>query len=389
MDNYQTEEIEKTLRLAKQQQTLVNVLQNSSSIFYTGRVIAMDDEGTILTTYTENGLANGLVYLTYPDIFDVDFDSDDLMRMEARIQTAQQLHLFGTQTSSMKVNDRVDLLTQVLGNAYVYGQALLLIKQNGQMLEGFIQMLGDEQLTVLSFDKFDNSRIESVRINKTAIRSVEFLGQELQLLSRSRAQLQAPHQEPVVETGALPIFASLHRAAETGHRLLLVPKVNSDLFFIGQVKAVNAEVAILAVVDMNGQFGGYELIRLKEIKELQLKSDYLRLINHLVSVNLAQGTYRQPILNDDRSFDRTVDLIYTTVRQAVYFRRFLRFKTEKGKAYLGIPYQLEGGKVTFRYLNRDDPTRTKKKTIELSKIDELAFGYLDAELTQRRIRGDH
>ncbi|USS88363.1 hypothetical protein M3M39_02485 [Fructilactobacillus hinvesii] len=387
MDNYQTEEIVKTLRAAQQKHTLVNVLQNSSSIFYTGRVIALDDVGVILTTYTENGLANGLVYLTYEDIFDVDFDSDDLVRMEARIETAQQLHLLGTKPSHMKVNDRVDLLTQVLGNAYVYGQALLLIKQDGRMVEGFIEQVDSDRIRVLSFDKFDNSRVERLELEKTEIRSVEFGGQELQLLSQSREQLQAPHVQSVVETGALPIFASLHRAAETGHRLLLVPKVNSDLFFIGQVKAVNSEVAVLSVVDMNGQFGGYELIRLAEIKELQLKSDYLRLINHLVSVNLAQGTYRQPILNDERSFDRTVDLVYTTVRQAVYFRRFLRFKTQKGKAYLGIPYQLEKGKVTFRYLDRDDPTRTKRKTLDLQQIDELAFGYLDAELTQRRVRG--
>ncbi|USS85728.1 hypothetical protein M3M35_03595 [Fructilactobacillus myrtifloralis] len=389
MENYQTEEIRQTLQTARRNHTLVNVLQNSSSIFYTGTVVATDQVGVIITTYTETGLANGLVYLTYQDIFDVDFESDDLLRMEMRIRSAQQLHLLGTTPSTINLNDRVDLLTQVLGNAYVYQQALLLIKQDGQMLEGFVKQLTTDHLVVTSFDKFDNRRVHEVELTKAEVRSVEFLGAELQLLSQSKTQLFAPHQATVEVTGALPIFASLHRAAETGQRLIMVPKVNPDLFFIGQVKAVNAEALIMSVVDMNGQFGGYELIRLGEIQRLQLKCDYLRLINHLVSLNLAHGTYRQPLLNDDRSFDRSVDLVYTTLRQAVYFRRFVRFKTQKGKTYLGIPYQLQGGKVTFRYLDRDDPTRTKRKTLELSKIDELAFGYLDAELTQRRIRGEH
>ncbi|ANZ57833.1 hypothetical protein BGL34_03365 [Fructilactobacillus lindneri] len=387
MNNYQSSELIKNLHDSLQNHTLVNVIQGNSSIFYTGMVIALDNQGVILTTYTEDGLANGLAYLTFEDISDVDFYSEDITKMEARIGAAQKLDLIGTKPAEIKLNQKVDLLTQVLGNAFVYQQPILLIKNNGTMMEGFVTSLGKRQVQLSTFDKFDSSNGGHADVLKSEVRSIEFLGLELNLLSKSKKLLLTNHIKTVEVNEQLQIYASLQRAMESGRRIIMIPKINPELFFIGQVKAVNAEAVIFSVVDMNGQFGGYELIRLDEIGELVLKSDYLRLINHFVSLNLANNTYKQPILNDERSFDDSVNMFEALLNQAMVFKRFLRIKTKDGESYFGVPFKIGSDRISLRYIDKNNPYATKRKRMNISEIDEIAFDYLEAVLARKRIMG--
>lgn len=387
MEYSQRTQIIKNLRYSIEHHTLVNVIQTGSSIFYTGMVMGVDQNGTILSTYTEDGLSNGFVYIDYDDIFDVDFYSEDLTKMDERIKMAHALHLISADQPELNLNDKVALLVQVLGNSLVYQQPILLIKENGDMMEGFVTSLSDEQVELTTFDKFDSSEVSHQNMSLHQIKLIEFLGQELNLLAKSKKLLMTNHIESHDIAGSLEIFAALHQAKESGRRIIMIPKINPELFFIGQVRAVNADSVVFAVVDMNGQFGGYELIRLTEISHLEIKSDYLRLINHFVALNMARDTFLQPLLNNERSFDSTVDMFAAVVNQAIKFKRFLRIKSNEGETYFGVPFKFEKGTVSVRYLSKDKPNAPQLIELTVSDIDEIAFDYLDAFLAKKRIMG--
>lgn len=387
MEYSQKMQIVKNLRYSMENQTLVNVIQTGSSIFYTGTVFGVDRNGTILSTFTEDGLSNGFVYLDYNDIFDVDFYSEDLTKMEERIKMARNLHLISAEQPDLQLNDKGALLTQVLGSSFVYQRSILLIKEDDTMMEGFVSSLSDNEVELTTFDKFDSSEVKHARMPLYDIKLIEFLGQELNLLEHSKKLLMTGHVESQDIGGDLEIFAALHQALESGRRIIMIPKINPELFFIGQVRAVNADSVVFAVVDMNGQFGGYELIRLNEISHLEIKSDYLRLINHFVSLNMAHDTFLQPLLNNERSFDSTVDQFVGVINQAVKFKRFLRIKSNEGETYFGVPFKFEKGTVSVRYLDKDKPNEPQLIELSVNDIDELAFDYLDAFLAKKRIMG--
>ncbi|GAA3181802.1 hypothetical protein [Fructilactobacillus sanfranciscensis] len=387
MEYSQKMQIVKNLRYSMENQTLVNVIQTGSSIFYTGTVFGVDRNGTILSTFTEDGLSNGFVYLDYNDIFDVDFYSEDLTKMEERIKMARNLHLISAEQPDLQLNDKGALLTQVLGSSFVYQRPILLIKEDDTMMEGFVSSLSDNEVELTTFDKFDSSEVKHARMPLYDIKLIEFLGQELNLLEHSKKLLMTGHVESQDIGGDLEIFAALHQALESGRRIIMIPKINPELFFIGQVRAVNADSVVFAVVDMNGQFGGYELIRLNEISNLEIKSDYLRLINHFVSLNMAHDTFLQPLLNNERSFDSTVDQFVGVINQAVKFKRFLRIKSNEGETYFGVPFKFEKGTVSVRYLDKDKPNEPQLIELSVNDIDELAFDYLDAFLAKKRIMG--
>lgn len=387
MEYSQKMQIVKNLRYSMENQTLVNVIQTGSSIFYTGTVFGVDRNGTILSTFTEDGLSNGFVYLDYNDIFDVDFYSEDLTKMEERIKMARNLHLISAEQPDLQLNDKGALLTQVLGSSFVYQRPILLIKEDDTIMEGFVSSLSDNEVELTTFDKFDSSEVKHARMPLYDIKLIEFLGQELNLLEHSKKLLMTGHVESQDIGGDLEIFAALHQALESGRRIIMIPKINPELFFIGQVRAVNADSVVFAVVDMNGQFGGYELIRLNEISHLEIKSDYLRLINHFVSLNMAHDTFLQPLLNNERSFDSTVDQFVGVINQAIKFKRFLRIKSNEGETYFGVPFKFEKGTVSVRYPDKDKPNEPQLIELSVNDIDELAFDYLDAFLAKKRIMG--
>lgn len=359
--------------------------QQNTTVFYTGVVVALDAAGAILITYDDYGLANGLVYVVYGDIDDIDFQSEDLTKMEGRIRMSRQLKLNGTKQEVMKLNSKNDLLTQILGNSFVDQQAIMVVTQDGNSVEGFINSLSDFEFSLSVIDKFDNENVTHKTIIKPLVRSVEFLGTELKLLTDSKSVLFAKHIDPQVVDGQLAIEANLYSAMETGRRIVMIPKIHSDLFFIGQIRAVNSDSVIFSLVDMMGRFGGYELIKIDEIDKLVIKSDYLRLINHFVSINSANGVFVQPVLNNDRSFDATVNLFAATIEMAIKFQRVVRIKMNDGQSYLGFPVKYERGQVTVQIVDKAKLFVVNNQLINLNDIDEIAFGYLDSYLIEQQI----
>ncbi|KRN12097.1 hypothetical protein IV37_GL001322 [Fructilactobacillus fructivorans] len=384
MDN-SVDQVVKDLRYSMNNNLLVNLTQQNTTVFYTGVVVALDAAGAILITYDDYGLANGLVYVVYGDIDDIDFQSEDLTKMEGRIRMSRQLKLNGTKQEVMKLNSKNDLLTQILGNSFVDQQAIMVVTQDGNSVEGFINSLSDFEFSFSVIDKFDNENVTHKTIIKPLVRSVEFLGTELKLLTDSKSVLFAKHIDPQVVDGQLAIEANLYSAMETGRRIVMIPKIHSDLFFIGQIRAVNSDSVIFSLVDMMGRFGGYELIKIDEIDKLVIKSDYLRLINHFVSINSANGVFVQPVLNNDRSFDATVNLFAATIEMAIKFQRVVRIKMNDGQSYLGFPVKYERGQVTVQIVDKAKLFVVNNQLINLNDIDEIAFGYLDSYLIEQQI----
>ncbi|KID41990.1 hypothetical protein [Fructilactobacillus fructivorans] len=383
--NNSVDQVVKDLRYSMNNNLLVNLTQQNTTVFYTGVVVALDAAGAILITYDDYGLANGLVYVVYGDIDDIDFQSEDLTKMEGRIRMSRQLKLNGTKQEVMKLNSKNDLLTQILGNSFVDQQAIMVVTQDGNSVEGFINSLSDFEFSLSVIDKFDNENVTHKTIIKPLVRSVEFLGTELKLLTDSKSVLFAKHIDPQVVDGQLAIEANLYSAMETGRRIVMIPNIHSDLFFIGQIRAVNSDSVIFSLVDMMGRFGGYELIKIDEIDKLVIKSDYLRLINHFVSINSANGVFVQPVLNNDRSFDATVNLFAATIEMAIKFQRVVRIKMNDGQSYLGFPVKYERGQVTVQIVDKAKLFVVNNQLINLNDIDEIAFGYLDSYLIEQQI----
>ncbi|KRN40435.1 hypothetical protein IV51_GL000141 [Fructilactobacillus fructivorans] len=199
--NNSVDQVVKDLRYSMNNNLLVNLTQQNTTVFYTGVVVALDAAGAILITYDDYGLANGLVYVVYGDIDDIDFQSEDLTKMEGRIRMSRQLKLNGTKQEVMKLNSKNDLLTQILGNSFVDQQAIMVVTQDGNSVEGFINSLSDFEFSLSVIDKFDNENVTHKTIIKPLVRSIEFLGTELKLLTDSKSVLFAKHIDPQVVDG--------------------------------------------------------------------------------------------------------------------------------------------------------------------------------------------
>ncbi|MCF6514708.1 hypothetical protein GSH19_00710 [Lactobacillus sp. S2-2] len=379
-------ELIKDLKYSLDNDLLINVYQNNSTIFYTGIVSAIDNFGAIIVTFNEYGLSDGLVYLTFGDIEEVDFYSEDLSKMEGRIQLARKIKLYGVTPENFKLNRKTDLLTQILGSSFVEQQPIMVVTIYGIMYEGFIVSLGDQVVTIRTIDKFNNENYQEIELTKNEIRLVEFLGQELKLISQSKKVLYSKHLEVNEYRNLIQIYANLHVAKESGKRVIMVPKNNPSLFFIGQVVSINNESVIFKTVDMAGQFGGYELIKLKDIQRVILKNDYLRLVNHFVTLNLANGNYIQPVLNDDRIFDETIDPFEFMIRQSINFKRVIRIKKGNCDSAVGFPISFDGNKVQFDVVDDAKLFVNKRISFGLEELSEIAFDYLDCYLIEKQIQ---
>lgn len=379
-------ELIKDLKYSLDNDLLINVYQNNSTIFYTGIVSAIDNFGTIIVTFNEYGLSDGLVYLTFGDIEDVDFYSEDLSKMEGRIQLARKINLYGVTPENFKLNRKTDLLTQILGSSFVEQHPIMVVTIYGTMYEGFIVSLGDQLVTIRTIDKFNNENHQEVELTKNEIRLVEFLGRELKLLSQSKKMLYSKHLEVKEYRNFIQIYANLHVVKDSGKRVIMVPKNNPSLFFIGQVVSINNESVIFKTVDMAGQFGGYELIKLKDIQRIILRNDYLRLVNHFVTINLADGNYIQSVLNDGRIFDETIDPFEFMIRQSINFKRVIRVKKNTGESDVGFPVSLNDGKVKFDVVDDAKLFVNKRISFKIEELSEIAFDYLDCYLIEKQIQ---
>lgn len=297
------------LNRALAQHLLVNVYQTDQEVVYTGYVTAVSDAGLILATFDDYGLPDGAVFLAVPIIDEVEFSSDDLDNMAFRIQTAADEDFVQAGGLTLRFDNQRNLRQQVLSHAWVDHLVIMLVlKDDEHFYEGRVAAVASDQVTIKLFNKFDFTDQSDLVIDPANIDVIEFQGQELSLQGLATPHLtQLKHVASTLIDDHDEMIETLKRLEGQAPLVALIPKNDEDLFFVGRVNVVTADAVVLNLVDMTGQFGGYSLMRLSELHAVVLSSDYLQTMRVFTMLNQARQQQLQPVLNDERLFDRTVD----------------------------------------------------------------------------------
>ncbi|SMS14895.1 hypothetical protein [Levilactobacillus zymae] len=375
------------LNRALAQRLLVNVYQTNQDVVYTGYVTTVGKTGMILATYDDYGLSDGAVFLALDVIDEVEFSSDDLDNMAFRMQTAQEERFVQAGGLTMRFDGQRDLRRQILSHAWVDHLVVMLVLANDQRFyEGLVTHVGSETVTVQILNKFDYTDQPRRKLNPDDIEVIEFQGQELSLQSLAAPRLQQlTHVDPEVITAADQMRETLARLVDQDALVALVPEHDRELFFVGRVNTLTRNAVILSLVDMTGQFGGYTVMRLSELHAILLQSDYLQTMRLFTLLNRANRHQIQPVLNDERLFDATVDQFSARLTQAAAFHTVIRLKLHDGNSLLGYPSQVGAKRFIFHQVDEGQLDQVGK-IYQVADVDELAFGYLDAYLTERQLK---
>ncbi|WP_203641013.1 hypothetical protein [Levilactobacillus andaensis] len=375
------------LNRALAQQLLVNVYQTNQEVVYTGYVTTVSDTGIILATYDDYGLPDGAVFLALDVIDEVEFSSDDLDNMAFRIQTAKDEAFIKAGGLTLHFDERRDLRRQVLSHAWVDHLVVMLVMANDDhFYEGLVTAVAADQITVQLLNKFDYSDQPELKLKPDDIQVLEFQGQELTLQGIAATRLQRlKHVEPVNVEDPEQIPDTLQQLAGKDPLVALVPEQDQDLFFVGRINVVTDDAVIMNLVDMTGQFGGYTVMRLAEIHAVVIESDYLQTMRLFSLLNRSRQHQIQPVLNDERLFDPTVDQFTARLTQAATFRTIVRLKLHDGSNQLGYPSQVGGERFIFHEVE-DNQLDQVGQVYRITDVDEIAFGYLDAYLVERQLR---
>ncbi|HJE86412.1 MAG TPA: hypothetical protein K8U88_02385 [Levilactobacillus hammesii] len=375
------------LNRALAQHILVNVYQTNQDVVYTGYVTAVSDTGIILATFDDFGLPDGAVFLDVAVIDEVEFSSDDLDNMAFRIQTAQEEQFVQAGGLTMRFDGQRDLRRQVLSHAWVDRLVLMLVvKNDDHFYEGLVTSVAGDQVTIQLLNKFDYTDQATFTLNPAELEVIEFQGKELTLQGIAAPRLRKlSHIATKEVTAADLIPATLQQLAGRDSLVALVPSHDQDLFFVGRINAVTKNAVIMNLIDMTGQFGGYTVMRLTELHAVVLESDYLQTMRLFSLLNRSQQQQIQPVLNDERLFDPTVDQFSARLNQAAAFRTIIRLKLHDSTTLLGYPSQVGGERFIFHEV-ADNQLDQVGKVYRISDVDEVAFGYLDAYLVERQLR---
>lgn len=375
------------LNRALAQHILVNVYQTNQEVVYTGYVTTVSDTGIILATFDDFGLPDGAVFLAIAVIDEVEFSSDDLDNMAFRIQTAQEEQFIQAGGLTMHFDSQRDIRRQVLSHAWVdHLVIMLVVKDDEHFYEGLVTSVAADQVTIQLLNKFDYTDQATFTLHPAELEVIEFQGKELTLQG-----IAAPHLRKLTHvatkevTDAQLMPATLQRLAGRDPLVALVPSHDQELFFVGRINAVTTNAVIMNLIDMTGQFGGYTVMRLTELHAVVIESDYLQTMRLFALLNRARQHQIQPVLNDERLFDPTVDQFSARLTQAAAFRTIIRLKLHDGTTLLGYPSQVGGERFIFHEV-ADNQLDQVGKVYRISDVDEVAFGYLDAYLVERQLR---
>lgn len=375
------------LNRALAQHILVNVYQTNQEVVYTGYVTAVSESGIILATFDDFGLPDGAVFLAIDVIDEVEFSSDDLDNMAFRIQTAQEEDFIQAGGLTMQFDGQRDLRRQVLSHAWVdHLVVMLVVKDDEHFYEGLVTSVAADQVTIQLLNKFDYSDQPVFTLNPNQLEVIEFQGKELTLQGIAAPHLRKlSHVATKEVTDAKLMPETLQQLVGHESLVALVPSHDKELFFVGRINVVTQNAVIMNLIDMTGQFGGYTLMRLTELHAVVIESDYLQTMRLFSLLNQARQHQIQPVLNDERLFDPTVDQFSARLTQAATFRTIMRLKLHDNTTLLGYPSQVGGERFIFHEVE-DNQLDQVGKVYRISDVDEIAFGYLDAYLVERQLR---
>ncbi|GAT17858.1 hypothetical protein [Secundilactobacillus silagei] len=376
------------LQYALQRKALVNVYQVKQDVVYTGYVDIVDDAGIILTTFDDTGSEDGAVYLTFEVIELVEFESDDLDNMRFRIENATAEHFFTFGRMTTEFNLKRPLIRQVLATAMADETAIMVLdKQSGELHEGEVTRIAEQDFDLQIFNKFDLSQHPLLTFKHQDVALIEFEGKELTLQTAAMGYLQTltPVKKMSV-TRLTEIAAVLHQAEQTQQLISINPVADEGMFFVGRVNTIGENSVVINLIDMTGQFGGYWLVRLTAIAQVTTQSDYLAVMKTYMTLDQTLGVVAQPELNDERLFDGTDNLFQAVLSQASKFHRVIRLQLNGDDNVVGYISKFGGNEIIFHLVEQGTVIDTMGTLIELSDIDEVAFDYLDAMLTEKQLR---
>ncbi|TGD20237.1 hypothetical protein [Levilactobacillus suantsaiihabitans] len=375
------------LNRASDRHLLVNVYQTNQDVVYTGYVTTVGTSGIILATYDDFGIPDGAVFLALDVIDEVEFSSEDLENMAFRIRTARDEQFVQAGGLTMTFDQRRDLRRQVLSHAWVDHLVLMVVLKNDEhFYEGVITSVASDAVGIQLINKFDFSDQPALTLNPADIEVIEFQGRELTLqgIAASRLQ-QLTHQDQVAVTDATQFHDTLAQLVGKDPLVALIPKHNRDLFYVGRINLLTDDAVIMSLLDMTGQFGGYTLMRLSGLHAIVIESDYLQTMRLFSLLNRARQQPLQPVLNDERLFDATVDQFQARLSQAAAFQTIVHIKLAGGDSLSGYPSHVAGGRFIFHKVE-DDALDRVGAVYQIDDVDEISFGYLDAYLVERQLR---
>ncbi|WP_125708772.1 hypothetical protein [Lacticaseibacillus porcinae] len=373
-----------SLMTALNEGLMINVYQRDTDDFYTGYVRALGNNAVILATYNDAGIADGSVWLNFAAIAQVEFAGVDLDDMQFRISVAESEHFLSLagQEKPLKFDTTNDLLVQLVTQVQASQQVVMVIlADDDAYLEGQVVSVSDDHFQFNVFNKFNFTDKREMAVDYSDVLVVEFQGldlrQETALVSK-RNTLKHVKSALIPNDGQLgEIFTE---AMATGQMLAVMPKGQEDQFFVGIVKALNADTVVLSLKDMAAQFGGYVAIRLPEIQSITTASDYLQTVKFYEQWDIDHAFTQQPVLNADREFDSSDDLIQGLIASAAAFSRVIRIRVaDTDEHLLGYPTQLTATGFVMNLVNEE---AGEQVPVRFDDVLELAFGHIYAYLQE-------
>lgn len=373
-----------SLMTALNEGLMINIYQRDTDDFYTGYVQALGNNAVILATYNDAGIADGSVWLNFAAIAQVEFAGADLDDMQFRIQVANKEHfltLAGSETP-LVFDATKDLLQQLVKQVHDSQQVVMVIlADDDAYLEGQVTQIAASAFTLDVFNKFNYTDKRQLQVDCSDVLVVEFQGLDLRqetALVQQRADLKHVSTQLIVNDGQLAdVFAQAQQAQTL---IAVMPKGDNDQFFVGTVKAINQAAVVLSLKDMAAQFGGYVVMRLPAIQSVTTASDYLQTVAFYSQWDEARDFTQQPVLNADREFDASDDLVISLVNSAAAFSRIVRIRVaDTDEHLLGFPSQVTATGFVMNLVNEDEGEQVQ---VRFDQVLEMAFGHIYAYLQE-------
>lgn len=375
----------------KGNEQLINLYQMNSSDFYTGFIQTIGPDGVILNTYNENGIQDGSVFIKLNAIERIEDDGADIENIEFRMQVTERDHLLSNQAFNrpLDLEPEQPLLPQLIVQLQTRSQAVLLTTaaEDGYF-EGKILNYDATNLDLKRLNKFQYEADAQYMFAVDDIQVLEFNGLELFLETRLIDQGIDQHKEMKVELDHMQMYRILKHSLQTQQLIALRSDSSNDNFSVGTIEMLNQNSLIIKLLDMTGKFGGYTLLRLSALEAVSDQWDYLTTIGFYRDESQKLGIYLQPVLNDERLFDGTVDQFQTLIREQSVYREVVSLRLHQQiDAYLGFPIStLQPPYYQFNAFLDRDPDIQQSMLIMPDEVDELSFGFLQAYLDEQQLK---
>lgn len=179
------------LRSAKQQHLLINIYQRDSEDFYTGYVQMVGDDGVVVATYNDAGLADGAALITYDAVDSIEIGGPDIDSMEFRIAAAtkEDFKALPAEPLALPLNNESPIAYQVAENMRRTGQVVMVIAFDIEnYLEGQITEVTTEHFTMDVINKFNYTDVRSIQVDFANLGVLEYDGYDLFLASAMAAK---------------------------------------------------------------------------------------------------------------------------------------------------------------------------------------------------------